>query len=81
MKREAYFDCEKPLPDFSRGDLVRYVTQSNFVIQYDILQKQVLEIEEINEYNQYGELYVDEEESLEEVEEIPQEEKVVEEEN
>ena len=83
MKREAYFDCEKQLPDFSRGDLVRYVTQSNFIIQYDILQKQVLEIEEINEYNQYGESYYDDEEvETGEVEvETETTEKVVEEKN
>ena len=81
MKREAYFDCEKQLPDFSRGDLVRYVTQSNFVIQYEILQKQVLEIEEINDYNQYGELYVDDQSVDGEMEEIPQEEEVTKEEN
>lgn len=69
MKREAYLDVEKPLPDFDRGDLVRYVTQSNFIIQYDILQKKVLEIEEINEYNQYGELYGADEEAFGEFEE------------
>ena len=68
MKREAYLDCEKPLPDFERGDLVRYVTQSNFIIQYEILQKNVLEIEEINEYNQHGEHYGADEEVFEEFE-------------
>ena len=48
-------DAEKPLPGFSRGDLVRYITQSNFIIQYEILAKEVLEIEEIDEY--YGDEY------------------------
>ena len=55
MRREAYMDAEKPLPEFSRGDLVRYITQSNFIIQYEILAKEVLEIEEIDEY--YGDEY------------------------
>lgn len=46
LEREAYFDVEKPLPEFSSGDYVRYITQSNFIIQYKILQKQALEFEE-----------------------------------
>ncbi len=50
MKREAYIDEEKELPNFESGDLVRYITQGNFIIQYEILQKKVLEIEEIGEY-------------------------------
>jgi hypothetical protein len=72
MRREAYMDAEKPLPDFSRGDLVRYITQSNFIIQYEILAKEVLEIEEIDEY--YGDYeYGDEEEIPQEsLDEIPQ---------
>lgn len=54
MKREAYLDVEKPLPKFERGDLVRYITQSNFIIQYDILQKKAVEIEELSgEYEPY----------------------------
>ena len=46
MEREAYFDPEKPLPDFGSGDLVRYVTQSNFIIQYEILQRHAYDFEE-----------------------------------
>lgn len=46
MEREAYFDPEKPMPPFESGDYVRYVTQSNFIVQYEILQKQALEFEE-----------------------------------
>lgn len=49
MDREAYFDPEKPLPDFESGDLVRYIVQSNFIIQYEILGKKVLEFEEYDE--------------------------------
>ncbi|MBQ8291170.1 MAG: hypothetical protein IJX88_01485 [Clostridia bacterium] len=43
LEREAYFDAEKPLPAFESGDYVRYVTQSNFIIQYEIIQKKAYE--------------------------------------
>lgn len=49
MDREAYFDLEKPQPEFDSGDYVQYVTQSNFIVQYRILQKQALEFEEVDE--------------------------------
>ena len=49
MDREAYFDLEKPLPVFDSGDYVQYITQSNFIVQYRILQKQALEFEEVDE--------------------------------
>lgn len=54
MEREVYLDAEKPLPEFDSGDYVRYVTQSNFIIKYEILQKQALEFEEDDEeYEEY----------------------------
>ena len=49
LEREAYFDVEKPLPEFESGDLVEYITQSNFIIQYRIVEKQALEFEEEDE--------------------------------
>lgn len=49
MEREAYFDPEMPEPPFESGDYVHYITQSNFVIQYEILQKKALEFEEVEE--------------------------------
>ena len=49
MDREAYFDLEKPLPSFDSGDYVQYITQSNFIVQYRIIQKQALEFEEVDE--------------------------------
>ncbi len=49
MEREVYFDPEMPRPPFESGDFVRYVVQSNFVIQYEILQKKALEFEEVDE--------------------------------
>lgn len=56
MEREAYLDKEKPLPDFGRGDLVKYVVQSNFLIQYEIVERGALEEEEDEEI---GEEYAD----------------------
>ncbi len=49
MEREAYYDPEKPLPPFESGDYVHYIVQSNFVVQYEILQKKALEFEEVDE--------------------------------
>ena len=46
MEREVYADAEKPLPELGEGDLVRYVAQSNILIQYDILEKHAYEFEE-----------------------------------
>ena len=39
MRREAYWDAEKPLPPFKTGDYVLYVVQSNFVVAYEILKR------------------------------------------
>ncbi len=49
LEREAYFDPEKPLPPFESGDYVKYIVQSNFVIEYEILEKKALEFEEVEE--------------------------------
>ena len=49
MEREVYFDVEKDWPDLEQGDLVRYVTQSNFLIRYDVLQRQALTAAELDE--------------------------------
>lgn len=46
MEREAFWDKEKPLPDLDSGDYVQYIVQSNFIVQYEILQKQALEFQE-----------------------------------
>ncbi len=63
LEREAYFDPEMPLPPFESGDYVHYIVQSNFVIEYEILEKKALEFEEVDEFEV-------EEEKTEEVEEI-----------
>ena len=49
MEREAFWDKEKPLPELDSGDYVHYIVQSNFIVQYEILQKQALEFEEEDE--------------------------------
>ena len=49
MEREAYFDKEKPLPDFHRGDLVKYIVQSNFIVQYEIVERGALAEDEEDE--------------------------------
>ena len=70
LEREAYFDPEKPLPTFESGDLVRYVSQSNFIIQYEILQKKALEFEEeYEEDEEYEEEKGENEENIEQEQE------------
>lgn len=49
MEREVYADPEMPLPEFGEGDLVRYVAQSNILVQYEILEKHAYEFEEYDE--------------------------------
>lgn len=46
MDREAYFDCEKTLPDFHEGDYVQYIVQSNFIVQYRVLEREVYKFTE-----------------------------------
>ena len=68
MEREAYFDPEKPMPAFDSGDFVRYITQSNFIVQYEIVQKQALEFEE-EEYEEEDEEVTEEQQATEITEE------------
>lgn len=55
LEREVYHDIEKELPPFEEGDLVRYVSQSNILIQYEILERHALEFEEEYEDEFLGE--------------------------
>ncbi len=48
-EREVYFDREKPLPPFESGDVVHYVLQGQFIIQYEIVQKRAIEFEEVED--------------------------------
>ena len=52
QERQVYFDPEKPLPDFQSGDLVQYIVQSNFILQYEILERGVFQFEEEDEETQ-----------------------------
>lgn len=45
LEREIYADVEKETPSFGEGDLIRYVTQSNILVQYEILEKHAYEFE------------------------------------
>lgn len=45
LERIAYFDTEKPLPDFKNGDFVQYIVQSNFIVQYDVIKRGAIEFE------------------------------------
>ncbi len=49
MEREVYLDCEKRIPDFLEGDLVRYVSQSNFLLQYEVVERKVQSNDENNQ--------------------------------
>ena len=65
MEREAYCDPEKPMPDFGMGDLIKYVCQSNFVIQYEIIERHAYDFEEYVEDEEVFEEYADTEEAQE----------------
>ena len=54
MDREAYWDNEKPLPELESGDYVKYVVQSNIIVQYEILEKHALEFEVVDDEGEYG---------------------------
>ena len=63
MDREAYWDNEKPLPELESGDFVKYIVQSNIIVQYEILEKKALEFELVDEDEEDdGEGYVPEDE-------------------
>ena len=71
LDREAYWDNEKPLPPFESGDYVKYVVQSNIIVQYEILEKHALEFEVVDEDAEEEEDdYLPEEETTETTEEI-----------
>ena len=69
MEREAYFDTEKALPDFGSGDYVEYIVQSNFIVQYRVLQRGVLEFEEVDDYEDEEEMVEETMETVDKVEE------------
>ena len=40
MHRQIYIDGEKPFPAFQAGDTVKFVSQGNLLIEYEIIQNQ-----------------------------------------
>jgi len=56
LEREVYFDVEKPRPDFGNGDYVRYVSQGNFLVQYEIIEKHAYEFSEYEEDDEEDEV-------------------------
>ena len=53
-EREVYVDAEKPLPDFSNGDLVHYIIQSNFLVHYEVLQRHAFDFAQGEELPRVG---------------------------
>ena len=51
MEREVYWDVEKEFPDLEAGDIVRYVSQSNFMIQYEVVGREKSDDETLEENN------------------------------
>ena len=69
-EREIYVDVEKALPDFERGDLVRYITQSNFLLGYEIIQKHAMNFDDLFGYDQTEETEeIEETDNVEETQE------------
>jgi hypothetical protein len=52
-EREVYADVAKPLPDFQEGDEIRYVTQSNYLLQYEVLERGVVAFEEVEDEEEF----------------------------
>ena len=75
LEREVYFDVEKPNPEIESGDYVRYISQSNFLIQYEIVEKHAYEFSEYEEVDEdeEGEETVEETENEESVENVEDE--------
>ena len=69
MEREVYIDVEKDWPDLEQGDFVHYVVQSNFLIRYEVLERQALTAAELGEDDADYENDEDLEENVEQTEE------------
>ena len=69
MEREVYIDVEKDWPDLEQGDFVHYVVQSNFLIRYEVLERQALTAAELGEDDADYEDDEDLEEKVEQTEE------------
>ncbi|MBQ8406722.1 MAG: hypothetical protein IJY38_02275 [Clostridia bacterium] len=45
MNREAYVDVEKPMPEIAQGDFAQFIVRGNFILQYEVLEKNALDKE------------------------------------
>lgn len=70
MEREVYFDLEMEWPDLEQGDLVHYIIQSNFLIEYEVLKRGALQEEEADEDE--GEEQTEQAQQVEQVEQKQQ---------
>ena len=43
FERYVLYDLEKPLPDFKKGDFIKYVTQGNKMIAYELHSQEIFE--------------------------------------
>ena len=60
------------MPEFESGDYVKYVVQSNIIVQYEILEKHALEFEVVDEdaEEEEDDYLPDDEETTEKTEEV-----------
>ncbi len=66
MERIVYWDPEKELPGFEQGDLVRYITQSTFILQYEVVKKRAVDLSDAFAFERYIEWLATTDESEEE---------------
>ena len=43
FERYVLYDIEKPIPDFKRGDFVKFTTQANKMIAYELSSNEIFE--------------------------------------
>lgn len=43
FERNILLDIEKPIPDFSKGDMIHHITQGNILIAYELKSEQIFE--------------------------------------
>ena len=43
FERHVLYDIEKPIPDFKRGDFVKFTTQANKMIAYELSSNEIFE--------------------------------------
>ncbi len=43
FERVIYYDLEKQLPDFAKGDVIKHITHANILIAYELASTQIFE--------------------------------------